>query len=56
MIIKMTDEQRKNLMVFLNRAELKGSEVGAFVELANAINRAQPEEEPNADDVSGDNQ
>ena len=33
----LTQEQKKNLQVFLSRVTLNGSEVGAFNELVNAI-------------------
>lgn len=34
----LSDQQLINLSKFLERAELKGSEVGAYVELINAFN------------------
>ena len=33
----LTQEQKKNLQIFLSRVTLNGSEVGAFNELVNAI-------------------
>lgn len=33
----LTQEQKKNLQIFLSRVTLNGSEVGAFNELLNAI-------------------
>lgn len=33
----LTQEQKKNLQIFLSRVTLNGSEVGAFNELINAI-------------------
>ena len=39
----LTQEQKKNLQIFLSRVTLNGSEVGAFNELVNAI--FAPEEE-----------
>ncbi len=35
--MNLTQEQKKNLQIFLSRATLNGSEVGAFNELINAI-------------------
>ncbi len=35
--MKLTQEQQKNLQIFLSRVTLNGSEVGAFNELVNAI-------------------
>ena len=35
--IQMSEKQLNNLIAFLNRVELKGSEVPAFVELINII-------------------
>lgn len=41
----LTQEQKKNLQIFLSRVTLNGSEVGAFNELVNAIFAPeQPEE------------
>lgn len=34
---EITDQEKANLIVFLNRVDLKGSEVHAFVELLNAL-------------------
>jgi hypothetical protein len=48
----LTQEQKKNLQIFLSRVTLNGSEVGAFNELVNAI--FAPEEEiitPNGEPV-----
>lgn len=36
--ITLTPEQISNLNTFLNRTELKGAEVGAFIEILRAIN------------------
>ena len=45
-IIKLTDEQLKNLNIYLNRVDLKGTiEAMALTEIAVAISRAV--EEPN---------
>ena len=41
MNIELTMEQVKNLEVFLSRAEMKGSEAVAYVEITNAIGRAK---------------
>ena len=35
--MKLTQEQKKNLQIFLSRVTLNGSEVGAFNELLNVI-------------------
>jgi hypothetical protein len=35
--MNLTQEQKKNLQIFLSRVTLNGSEVGAFNELVNAI-------------------
>jgi hypothetical protein len=35
----LSEKEFTNLMAFLMRVELKGSEVQAFVELMNALNR-----------------
>ena len=43
MKINLTEEQFKNLKVFLNRCRLDGFEVQAFVELLNAINTPEKE-------------
>lgn len=37
--IKLNEKDYTNLMAFLMRVELKGSEVQAFVEVMNALNR-----------------
>jgi len=36
--IELNDEQMKNLMVFLNRTQLAGTEVPAYLEIVKAIN------------------
>lgn len=41
--MELTIEQKKNLLAFLSRVELKGSEVPAFVEVLNAINQESEE-------------
>lgn len=42
MIVTLTPEQHKNLMVFLNRVDVKGlSEAAALIDLARAISNAQ---------------
>lgn len=38
--IKLTQKQLDHLVMFLDRADLKGSEVMKFVELARAINES----------------
>ena len=44
-IIKLTDEQLKNLNIYLNRVDLKGTiEAMAMTEIAVAISRATEEE------------
>lgn len=37
-MINLTPEQLKNLLAFLNRVQLQGAEVPAFVDLINALN------------------
>jgi len=37
MKIEFTEEQIKNLQVFLNRVDLKGAEVPAFVDIINLL-------------------
>lgn len=39
--MELTEQQKKNLLSFLSRVDLKGSEVPAFVEIINAINEEQ---------------
>lgn len=41
MIIELTSEQIKNLLVFLSRTELKGVEVEAFVQIIQQLNLAK---------------
>lgn len=43
MKITLTDEQKANLLVFLGRVELNGTEVPAFVDVYNAINESVEE-------------
>lgn len=38
MVFEMDDRQRKNLLGFLERVDLKGSEVPAFVEVVRILN------------------
>jgi len=45
--IILTVEQHRNLMVFLNRVDVKGmNEASALVDLAQTIGSAKPAEEP----------
>ena len=37
MIIELTEEQRKNLLIFLDRTTIKGNEVVAFVQVLKAL-------------------
>lgn len=37
MYIELNEEQRKNLMIFLDRVELKGKEVFAFAQILSAL-------------------
>lgn len=37
MYIKLTEEQRKNIMIFLDRTTIKGSEVVAFAQILKAL-------------------
>lgn len=41
--IQLSDTAHKNLLLFLQRVDLKGSEVPAFAECFNAINNPIPE-------------
>ena len=38
----LTQEQKKNLQIFLSRVTLNGSEVGAFNELLNVLFEPEP--------------
>jgi hypothetical protein len=44
--IELTDDQLKNLMVFLNRVQLAGAEVPAYVELIRIINKVEDKPNP----------
>jgi hypothetical protein len=44
MKIEFDDETRKNLIAFLNRVDLIGSEVPAYVEIVEALNKPFLEE------------
>jgi hypothetical protein len=37
--IELTDEQRNNLIAFLNRTQMKGEEVPAFLEIMQALKK-----------------
>lgn len=39
MQIDLTDQQRQNLVIFLQRVSLTGAEVPAYVELVKALNQ-----------------
>ncbi len=39
MKIELTEQQLNNLKIFLNRVDLKGNEVGAFVEIMQTLNK-----------------
>ena len=43
-IVKFTPEQYDNLLIFLQRTDLKGSEVAAFVQVVNALKNAEKTE------------
>lgn len=45
MKIKLTEQQLNNLCIFLERVELKGNEVPAYVEIRNALSNPIIEEE-----------
>ena len=47
MIIKMSVQEINNLCTFLNRVDLKGAEVPAFVAIMNAISSAERGEDEN---------
>lgn len=40
--IEMSETDVKNLMSFLNRVDLRGKEVPAFLEIHRAVNKAVP--------------
>jgi len=44
MEIKLTEQQYNNLKVFLQRVELKGNEVPAFLEIVQALENSQNSE------------
>ena len=52
MKIEMNERMIANLRVFLDRADLKGGDVPAFVEIQNAINMARVEESTTNEDVN----
>lgn len=35
---ELSEQVKQNLLVFLNRVELRGSEVGVYIEVVNALN------------------
>lgn len=39
MSIELTKEQRDNLIAFLNRVQLTGAEVPAYLEIVQALNK-----------------
>ena len=43
--IELSEENLKNLVVFLERTDLKGKEMGAFVEIIQKLNKAEKIEE-----------
>ena len=43
MILKLTEVQLNNLKAFLERVDLKGNEVPAYVDIINAINQVELE-------------
>lgn len=47
MNIKLTEEQRNNLLTLLSRVEIKGSEAIAFVELIQILNGLDTESDIN---------
>lgn len=40
-IVKLSNEEIKNLKVFLGRCDLKGNEVPAFISILNKLNNAE---------------
>jgi hypothetical protein len=44
MKVVFTEEQIKNLLVFLSRTELKGAEVEAFVQIVTQLQKAEKDE------------
>lgn len=42
-IVKLTDQEKNNLLAFLMRCTLQGQEAPAFLALVNKIQLAQPE-------------
>lgn len=45
MYIKLTEEQHKNLFLFLERVELKGHEAVAYIQLLQALQNVEKEGE-----------
>lgn len=43
--IKLTEQELKNLAIFLKRVNLKGEEAGEYVNLINKINKAEKMDE-----------
>ena len=39
MKIEITEEMRKNLLIFLDRVTLQGKEVGAYVQIIQALQK-----------------
>jgi hypothetical protein len=45
MKIELTEQQLKNLQAFLQRVDLKGAEVPAYVEIMNMLNNPDKSED-----------
>lgn len=45
MFIEFTEEQRKNLLIFLDRVELKGKEAIAYVQVLGALQKSVDKKE-----------
>ena len=43
---EISDQVKNNLLAFLNRVDLKGSEVPAYIEIINAFANIQMQPEP----------
>jgi hypothetical protein len=55
MKIDLTDQQRQNLITFLQRVQLTGAEVPAYLEIANALNKEFIDKLKNNSKKDGDN-
>jgi len=40
--VELTEKQKQNLLIFLNRVQLSGAEVPAYIEIVQAVNKLPP--------------